>query len=187
MPVIEQSRVGEYWQFADVLQQQFQNALYELEHWRDHDVYSVFVDVGRKLVAAGHTTLMDVGAGAGQYGMLWLGQCGGRKYLASNTDWVNEFYDMDAPIALTAAAIEYDQNPHAIISQWAEAKWSPMILHRLRFHDLPAAHIHEVSYFGAMVPMWRWNRDELSALLAGRNVERIIWPHNPNQETWVVT
>jgi hypothetical protein len=187
MPEITQDKVGEYWQLTDLRQAQAKQAIAELQLWQNLDVYTVFVDVGRKLVAAGHTTLIDVGAGAGQYGMLWLSECGGKMYFATNHEWEPEYYDLITPIAFSAGSIEYDQNPHAIVTQWAESMWGPIIFHRLRFQDEPASRVLEASYFGAMVPMWRWNRAELDALLVGRHVEKIVWPHNPTQETWVVT
>ncbi len=179
---IEQDKVAEYWQFTDLLQAQAKQAIAELQVWRNLDVYIVFVEVGRKLVAAGHTTLVDVGAGAGQYGVLWLGECGGTEYVAlqGGDDFCH------TGVRLSAAALEYDKYPHGTVDIWADRS-EPFILHRLRFQDAPAGRVLEPSYFGALVPMWRWNRAELDALLVGRHVEKIVWPHNPTQETWVVT
>ena len=170
-----------FWLRPDVRAEQCRNAIAELQRWRELDVYRVFVDVSRRLVARGYTTLVDVGAGAGQYGVLWLGECGGYEYMAC----VGEYPWRDGEACyLASAAIEYAPYPPGEVSAF-NMSGQPFILHRLRFHDAPGAFVPELSYCGETVPMWRWNREELTAALAGCKIERHVWPSDPRQETWV--
>lgn len=178
--------VSAYWRRPDLLHRQAEMAIDELTRWRTLDVYTVFVDVGRRMVAADRVTLIDWGAGAGQYGLLWLGECGGEQYIGNNASYYTST-DSGRCVRLLSASLEYAQDPHGELRCFAQELQCALILHRLRFQTGKACKVLERSYCGADVPMWRWNRDELSELLTGRNVERIVWPHNPTQETWVIT
>lgn len=168
-----------YWQRPDVRKAQFEAAISELAHWQDFDVYRVFVEVGKKLVERGNSSLVDIGAGAGQYAPLWLGACGGSEYCTC--------YNGGAifPVELRSASFEYAENPLQELSDHVQFT-DILVMHRLRFHDAPGEFVNEPSYCSTMVPLWRWNRDELTNSIGARKITRHVWPNDPNQETWVI-
>lgn len=170
----------DYWQRPDVKRAQFEASLFELQHWRDFDVYRVFVDVGKRLVSNGWFHLSDVGPGVGQYALLWLGPCGGGTYVTQEETDDAYFDDMYAH--LYSACLEYAEDPLAEVAKVKQTS----IFHRLRFQSGTGCFIEEPSYCGVSVPMWRWNRDELTNAIGNRKITRHAWPNEPAQETWVI-
>ena len=184
MTTIEQKDIGAYWQRADVRAAMLRNAMGEMTHWQDYDVYTVFCDIGRALVKQCVPTLIDIGAGACQYGSLWLAECGGRGYYAMNEDFVAT--PPNGAALLASCCYECAPEPMDAMRKLATYP-NPLILHRLRFATPGrAGWLPEPSYCDCSVPRWFWDAKDLQAVFRGRKITNIHWPHAPHQYTWVI-
>lgn len=177
------------WANAETASQQAENAKREMQDWRKYEVYTVFVDIARRLAEQGAETIVDLGCGAGQYRALALRAAGLRKYHGIDNpfavaeartwhdaaDFTTDLTPIPCDILLCAASIEYAANPPlalaTLIEQWP-CRW--VMLHRVRFHDQPGAFVEEPSW-GGTKRMWRWNQAELERQLAEYNVNSYQW------------
>ena len=191
------------WNDEPMAREQYENAVAEMEHWQDYECYTVFVDACKRHGLSGG--LWDIGCGAGQYGRLWLDECGGLAY--GGTDHVHQMgyarkmtpelgaagwllQSEGTSVVLASASLEYTAYPPAELWNLIKSCIYTVIIHRVRFQAFGdyGAFVSEPAWGDKIVPMWRWNRDEFNQLLkaTGREVEAIHWEDH-RQWTFVIS